>query len=206
MCASYGALESTFVSTRSTVPDTLASAAARTLAAASPLSSVSVLPLTVWPPCDGSRGGCPLGAWAADGDDEDDAVEDVAALAMAAPPPASRAPVGTSNRRSTPSCFSRPLLVRDRVGIELADAGPASTRPSASVAADISRRCGESPGHGALAVDERPGRAVRGQAGKADDGGGSFRPASATKPPFAATPVSMTLIRSGVRARSPACR
>src|SRR6476659_938738 len=95
MCASYGALESTFVSTRSTVPDTLARAAARTLAAASPLSSVSVLPLTVWPPCDGSRGGCPLGAWSADGDDEDDAFEDVAALAIA-PPPTAAAPIAAA--------------------------------------------------------------------------------------------------------------
>src|SRR3954468_9221913 len=54
MCASYGALESTLVSTRSTVPGTLARAAALTLAAASPVSSVSVLPLTVCPPRDGS--------------------------------------------------------------------------------------------------------------------------------------------------------
>src|SRR3954454_1871641 len=54
MCASYGALESTLVSTRSTVPGTLARAAALTFAAVSPVSSVSVLPLTVCPPWDGS--------------------------------------------------------------------------------------------------------------------------------------------------------
>src|SRR3954468_4317122 len=84
MCASYGALESTLVSTRSTVPETLASAAARTLDAVSPLSRVSVRPLTVWPPWDGScAGGAPWVVGAApcpveDGDPE------VAALAMAA--------------------------------------------------------------------------------------------------------------------------
>src|SRR3954451_11544781 len=54
MCAAYGALEATLVSTRSTVPGTLARAAALTLAAVSPVSSVSVLPLTVCPPRDGS--------------------------------------------------------------------------------------------------------------------------------------------------------
>src|SRR3954464_490570 len=54
MCASYGALESTLVSTRSTVPGTLARAAALTLAAGSPVSSVSVLPLAGCPPWDGS--------------------------------------------------------------------------------------------------------------------------------------------------------
>src|SRR5215217_1705035 len=79
MCASYGALESTLVSTRSTVPGTLASAAARTFDVASPLSSFSVLPLTVCPPREGSR-------WAAGADDdEDEALPDVAAFAMAAP-------------------------------------------------------------------------------------------------------------------------
>src|SRR3954465_451009 len=51
MCASYGAGESTLVSTRSTVPETLASAAALTLAATSPVSACSVLPLTVCRPC-----------------------------------------------------------------------------------------------------------------------------------------------------------
>src|SRR3954469_22841131 len=58
MCASYGALESTLVSTRSTVPGTLARAAALTLAAVSPVNSVSVLPLAVCPPLDGSCLGC----------------------------------------------------------------------------------------------------------------------------------------------------
>src|SRR4051794_33477149 len=83
MCASYGALESTLVSTRSTVPGTFARAAARTLDATSPVSSFSVLPLTVWPPFDGSwsRG------WAAAPDDEPDEDDPVpeAALAIAAP-------------------------------------------------------------------------------------------------------------------------
>src|SRR3954463_1854489 len=88
MCASYGALESTLVSTRSTVPFTLARAAARTLAATSPVSGFSVLPLTVWAPC-----GRPCGrAWlpaagdaAGETDGADGDVLDVAALAIAAP-------------------------------------------------------------------------------------------------------------------------
>src|SRR4051794_8427455 len=83
MCASYGALESTLVSTRSTVPGTLASAAARTLAATVPLSAVSVLPLRVCrPPC------WPDGAWVPVVDDgaADDGAVDVAALAIAPPP------------------------------------------------------------------------------------------------------------------------
>src|SRR3954452_19295623 len=64
------------VSTRSTVPGTLARAAAWTLAARSPVSALSDLPLTV------------CGPWAA-GVAEDDAVDDdVAAPAMAAPPAA----------------------------------------------------------------------------------------------------------------------
>src|SRR4051794_36890218 len=78
MCASYGALESTLVSTRSTVPGTLASAAARTLAATSPVRSVSVLPLAVCPPFDGS---CFAGGDDADGVADDDD----AALAIAPP-------------------------------------------------------------------------------------------------------------------------
>src|SRR3954464_8028302 len=91
MCASEGALESTLVSTRSTVPGTLASAAARTLAATSPVSSVSVLPLAVWPPWDGSCAGCPAGAWAAAGAVEGDDEDDVAAFAIGAPPTAAPA-------------------------------------------------------------------------------------------------------------------
>src|SRR3954467_12467272 len=79
MCASYGALESTLVSTRSTVPETLAVAAPRTFDATSPVSSVSVLPLTVCPPLDGSCG-WPAALGVADGD-----VPDVAAFAIAAP-------------------------------------------------------------------------------------------------------------------------
>src|SRR3954451_3782359 len=82
MCASYGALESTLVSTRSTVPGTLARAAARTLDSTSPVSSFSVLPLTVWPPFDGSGWG---GAAALGEDDEDEPLPPVAALAIAAP-------------------------------------------------------------------------------------------------------------------------
>src|SRR3954451_2099525 len=83
MCASYGALESTLVSTRSTVPGTLASAAARTLDATSPVSGFSVLPLTVWPPWGGrpwlvAGGG---GENATDGDD-DGACRDVPTLAI----------------------------------------------------------------------------------------------------------------------------
>src|SRR4051812_39817587 len=89
MCASYGALESTLVSTRSTVPGTLASAAARTFAATSPVSSFSVLPFAVCPACDGSRGGLPCWAGAPDAADGvadgDAAVLDVAAPAIAAP-------------------------------------------------------------------------------------------------------------------------
>src|SRR3954453_24235699 len=94
MCASYGARESTFVSTRSTVPETLASAAARTLDATSPVNSFSVLPLNVWPPCDGSCGGR---AWfVAAGVAVDDAdVADEAALAIA-PPPSAAAPMAAA--------------------------------------------------------------------------------------------------------------
>src|SRR4051812_38227438 len=61
MCASYGALESTLVSTRSTVPDTFLSAAALTFAAVSPLSACSVLPLTVCRPAGAPAGGPPCG-------------------------------------------------------------------------------------------------------------------------------------------------
>src|SRR4051812_13452236 len=75
MCASYGALESTLVSTRSTVPGTLARAAALTLAATSPVSAASVFPLTLW-----------RLAWAAEGVDVDE--PEVAALATVAPPTA----------------------------------------------------------------------------------------------------------------------
>src|SRR4051794_9762972 len=84
MCASYGALESTLVSTRSTVPATFASAAALTLAATSPVSAFSVLPLTVWrPPC----GPATAAGAADDADDDDDGDDDDdAALAMPAPP------------------------------------------------------------------------------------------------------------------------
>ena len=73
------------VSTRSTVPWTLASAAARTFASTSPVSSFSVLPLTDARPGDGSRCGWPC--WVLDeavGDE--DVVGVVAALANAAPP------------------------------------------------------------------------------------------------------------------------
>src|SRR3954465_15245184 len=90
MCASYGALESTLVSTRSTVPETFASAAARTFFAVSPLRRLSVRPFAVWPPLDGSKprgppepaGGGPRGAVAA----FEDVDPEVAALASAAPP------------------------------------------------------------------------------------------------------------------------
>src|SRR3954452_25566732 len=61
MCASYGALESTLVSTRSTVPDTFLSAAALTLAAVSPLSGCSVLPLAECRPAGAPAGGPPCG-------------------------------------------------------------------------------------------------------------------------------------------------
>src|SRR5436190_1355161 len=88
MCASYGAPESTLVSTRSTVPDTFASAAARTLDSTSPVSSFSVLPLAVWPPFDGSNP--PRGALA-DGVGVVDALPEVAAFANAAPPSAAAA-------------------------------------------------------------------------------------------------------------------
>src|SRR3954465_5432298 len=80
MGAPYGALPSTLASTRSTVPATLASAAALTLAATSPVSAFSVFPLTVCRP--------PLCCWAVGvAEAEDDAVDD-AALAMPAPPTA----------------------------------------------------------------------------------------------------------------------
>src|SRR3954447_25001615 len=59
MCASYGALESTLVSTRSTVPDTFSRAAALTFAAVSPLSACSVLPLTLCRPAGRPAGGAP---------------------------------------------------------------------------------------------------------------------------------------------------
>src|SRR5215208_5678438 len=89
-------LESTLVSTRSTVPDTLASAAARTFDATSPVSSFSVLPSTVCPPWDGSRCGGPGGAAADEAAgvvDEDEALPAVAAVAIAA---ALRAAVATT--------------------------------------------------------------------------------------------------------------
>src|SRR3954465_15056562 len=101
MCASYGALESTLVSTRSTVPATLASAAALTLAATSPLSAFSVFPLTVCRPllCCGAVGVA---------DAEDDAVLDEAALAIPAPPTAAAptAATVTSLDRSVAMVFS----------------------------------------------------------------------------------------------------
>src|SRR3954454_9605665 len=78
MCASYGALESTLVSTRSTVPDTLATASARTLDATSPVNAVSVLPLSV---CLPAPGPCWL-ATAGVADGEDDEVPGEAALAI----------------------------------------------------------------------------------------------------------------------------
>src|SRR4051812_42066626 len=84
MCASYGALESTFVSTRSTVPDTFASAAARTFAATSPVSAASVFPSTVCRPWSTAAAGAPE-------EDDDAVVEEVAALAAAAPPTAAAA-------------------------------------------------------------------------------------------------------------------
>src|SRR3954462_1554100 len=82
MCASYGAVAATLVSTRSTVPGTLARAAALTLAAVSPVSSVSVLPLTVCPPRDGS---CLAGVVVVLLDAAGVAVVDVAAPATAEP-------------------------------------------------------------------------------------------------------------------------
>src|SRR3954462_9705350 len=83
MWASYGALPSTLVSTRSTVPGTLASAAALTLAATSPVNAFSVLPLAVCrpPPCCTAEG-------------VEDEVDD-AALAMPAPPTAAAATAAT---------------------------------------------------------------------------------------------------------------
>src|SRR3954470_22628113 len=93
MWASYGALSSTLVSTRSTVPDTFFSAASRTLAAVAPVSGSSVRPLSVWrafgPPCC-AAGGEPDGV-AVGGDDE----LDVAALAIA-PPPRAAAPIAAA--------------------------------------------------------------------------------------------------------------
>src|SRR3954452_18776904 len=82
MCASYGALESTLVSTRSTVPDTFLSAAALTLAAVSPVSACSVLPLTECRPAGGPAGGPPGVALGL-------ALELCAAPATAEPPSAS---------------------------------------------------------------------------------------------------------------------
>src|SRR3954452_21547464 len=80
MCAREGALSSTFVSTRSTVPGTLARAAALTLEAVAPVSRTSVLPLNVWPPLEWSCGVAVLEAAVVDVFDE------VAAPAMVAPP------------------------------------------------------------------------------------------------------------------------
>src|SRR3954451_8457442 len=94
MCASYGALSSTLVSTRSTVPGTLARAAALTLAAVVPVSRTSVLPLNVWPPLDGS-------CWAVVFDAAGVEVDEVAAPAIVAPPRAA-APMAaavTTNER-----------------------------------------------------------------------------------------------------------
>src|SRR3954466_9957501 len=82
MCASYGALESTLVSTRSTVPDTFVSAAALTLAAVSPLRACSVLPLTECRPAGAPGGGPPGVALGL-------ALELCAAPATAEPPSAS---------------------------------------------------------------------------------------------------------------------
>src|SRR3954453_17449420 len=61
MCASYGGLESTLVSPRSTVPGPFLSAAALTFAAVSPLSACSVLPLTLCRPAGAPTGGPPCG-------------------------------------------------------------------------------------------------------------------------------------------------
>src|SRR3954465_13790621 len=87
MCASYGALESTLVSSRSTVPDTLVRAAARTFAATSRVSGCSVLPLTVWRPCG------------ADDEDVDDGwAAFVGAFAATAPPPRAGPPAAEGGR------------------------------------------------------------------------------------------------------------
>src|SRR3954447_8024853 len=118
MCASYGALESTFVSTRSTVPDTLASAAARTLAATSPVRSFSVLPLAVCPPFDGSC--C---CWAGGVDDADGVADgDVAALAIAPPLTAAAATAAAVTSLDLMPC------IRILLG-SLADTGRASRLP-----------------------------------------------------------------------------
>src|SRR3954462_12800867 len=113
MWASYGALPSTLVSTRSTVPGTLASAAALTLDATSPVSACSVFPLAVCRP--------PLCCWAAVGvaDAEDDVVAEEAALAIPAPPTAAAptAATVTSLDRSVAMVFS---LMDERDAINVA--------------------------------------------------------------------------------------
>src|SRR4051795_6533295 len=114
MCASYGALPSTFVSTRSTVPGTFASAAALTLDATSPVSAFSVFPLAVCRP--------PLCCWAVGvADAEDDVVAEEAALAIPAPPTAAAptAATVTSLDRSVAMVFSL-MDERDDVNV----AGP----------------------------------------------------------------------------------
>src|SRR2546421_1502620 len=111
MCASYGTLSSTFVSTRCTVPDTLASAAARTLAATSPVRSFSVFPLTVCPPSDGLDGGAPPCVLAGGAvDDGVDVVPDVAAFAIA-PPPTAAAPTAAAGARLGPKLGQSPPRV-----------------------------------------------------------------------------------------------
>src|SRR3954467_9772731 len=126
MCASYGALPSTLVSTRSTVPATLASAAALTLAATSPVSAFSVFPLTVCRPA--------LCCWAAVGvaEAEDDVVVDEAALAMPAPPTAAAptAAAVTSLDRSVAMMFS---LIYERDDVQCRCPSCQPTRRNLSV-------------------------------------------------------------------------
>src|SRR4051794_36703964 len=88
MCASYGALESMLVSTRSTVPATLASAAFCTWDATEPVRACSVRPLRVWRPWSVAVG-------APDGAADGVVVPDEAAFATVAPPTAA-APTAAS--------------------------------------------------------------------------------------------------------------
>src|SRR4051812_15173038 len=103
-----------FVSTRSTVPLTLARAAAWTFARVPPVSGCSERPLSEWNDLDGSRGGAgrpwapAAGGALAAGDVELCDEPDVAAFAIVAPPTAAAATTApvTSFERISFMCVS----------------------------------------------------------------------------------------------------
>ena len=163
MCASYGALESTLVSTRSTVPGTLASAAARTFAV--DVAGQQRLGLAV-------EGVTALGRvvrgrdWPRpDVDDEVDAVPEVAAFAIAAPLTAAardggerdelgpRLPMDLDGVMDAPS-FPRDRERPERVRWESARNAALAATPSSGSSGFARRRREPHP------QPARPGRAV----------------------------------------------